>query len=280
MLKLTAPPVVNERIKKMATQIDKKTMQKALVGATMLATSPAWAKGSGAGTSEGGKSQLGVNHLTLEEFAGSNASVCANPDANTTKGSTNVIPNDLTVAVDPFKDNFIAVEFLVRDVLAQSQDNMLILVYSPLLSPTPQIPTPKSTNKLGIDLSGLEIVAIMDIPAQKLLAQGSSRLGAADPRPHNAVSFNFNFDTSVLPGFIRDNGKVYFQAALLSKSNFNAGRFDEMILSEVDTIGFVANNCAAGDNVMNGTGGDKGGSQLSDGGGQDQTEANPGTGGK
>lgn len=259
----------------MANQLDKKTMQKALVGATLLATSPAWAKGGGDGTSEGGKSQLGVNHLTLEEFAGNNASVCANPDANTTKGSTNFIPNDLTVAVDPFKNNFIAVEFLVRDVLAQSQDNVLFLVYSTHLSPTPQIPTPKSINKLGIDLSALEIVAIMDIPAQRLLAQGSSRLGSADPRPHSAVSFNFNFDTSVLPGFMDDNSKVYFQAALLSKSNFNAGRFDEMILSEVDTIGFVANNCAAGDNVNNGTGDGKGGSQVSDGGGHDQTPANP-----
>ncbi|WP_069472697.1 hypothetical protein [Candidatus Marithrix sp. Canyon 246] len=265
----------------MANQIDKKTMQKALVGATMLATSPAWAKGGGDGTSEGGKSQLGVNHLTLEEFAGNNASVCANPDANTTKGSTNTVPNDLTIAVDPFTHNFMAVEFLVRDVLAQGQDQMLFLVYSSQLSPTPQIPTPKSTNKLGIDLSGLEIVAIMDIPSQRLLTQGSSRLGAADPRPHSAVSFNFNFDTSVLPGFIRDNSKVYFQAALLSKSNYNAGRFDEMILSEVDTIGFVPNNCAAGDNVNHGSTDGKGGSQLSDGGGHDQTEAtNPNTGGK
>jgi hypothetical protein len=119
------------------------------------------------------------------------------------------------------------------------------------------MPTPQSINKLGVDLTALEIVAVMDIPAQRLLAQGSTRLGAADPRPHSAVSFSFNFDTSTLSRFIRENSKVYFQAALLSKSNFNAGRFSEMILSEVDTIGFVANNCAAGSNSI-GAGDDDG----------------------
>ena len=234
----------------MGSQIDKKTIQKALVGATMLATSPAWAKGSGAGTSEGGKNQLGVNHLSLDQFPGRNATVCADETANAGKGGTNVTPNDLTIAVDPFKDNFISVKFVVRDVIAHNQDYILYLVYSPILSPTPQIPTPKSTNKLGLDRSALEIVSVIDIPAQKLLPQGSTRLGAADPRPHSAVSFNFNFDTGTLPGFIRDNSKIYFQAALLSKSNFNAGRFSEMILSEVDTIGFVANNCSAGQQAV------------------------------
>lgn len=228
----------------MGSQVDKKTIQKALVGATMLATSPAWAKGSGAGTSEGGKNQLGVNHLSLDQFPARNATVCADETANTVKGGTNATPNDLTLAVDPFTDNFISVEFVVRDVVAHNQDYILYLVYSPTLSPSPQIPTPKSTNKLGLDTSALEIISVIDIPAQKLLAQGSTRLGAADPRPHSAVSFNFNFDTSTLPGFIRDNSKVYFQAALLSKRNFNAGNFSEMILSEVDTIGFVANNCS------------------------------------
>jgi hypothetical protein len=260
----------------MANQMNKKTMQKALMGATMLATSPAWAKG-GDGTSEGGKSQLGVNHLTLEEIPGSNATVCADPNADGGKSGTNTIPNDLTIAVNPFEDNFIGVEFLVRDVIPHNSDYMLYLVYSPQLSPSPQIPTPKSKNKLGIDVTGLEIVAIMDIPAQKLLAQGSSRLGAADPRPRSAVSFSFNFDTSTLPGFIRDNSKVYFQAAILSKSNFNAGNFSEMILSEVDTIGFVANECAAGDDKYHGTDG-KAGTQVSEGEGSIATDPNTTTG--
>ena len=234
----------------MGSQIKKKTMQNAVAGGLLIATSSAWAKGGGAGTSEGGKSQLGVNQLSLEEFPGRNATVCADPNDNAGKGGSNTIPNDIDIAVDPFKNNFIGVEFVVRDIIAHNTDYILYLVYSPQLSPTPQMPTPKSTNKLGIDLSGLEIVAVMDIPAQKLLAQSSSRLGAADPRPHSAVSFSFNFDTSTLPGFVRDNSKVYFQAALLSKSNFNAGNFSEMILSEVDTVGFVANNCAAGNNSV------------------------------
>jgi len=234
----------------MGSQTKKKTIQNAVASTLLIATSPAWAKGGGAGTSQGGKSQLGVNHLSLDEFPGRNATVCADPNDNAGKGGSNAIPNDLNIAVDPFADNFIGVEFVVRDIIAHNTDYVLYLAYSTQLSPTPQIPTPRSTNSLDLDLSSSEIVAIMDIPAQSLLAQGSTRLGAADPRPHSAVSFSFNFDTSILPGFVRDNAKVYFQAALLSKSNFNAGRFSEMILSEVDTIGFVANNCAAGNNSI------------------------------
>ncbi|WP_069472698.1 hypothetical protein [Candidatus Marithrix sp. Canyon 246] len=234
----------------MGSQNKKKTIQNTVAGGLLIATAPVFAKSGGAGATEGGKNQLGVNHLSLEQFPGRNATVCADETANTGKGGTNVTPNDLTIAVDPFEGNFISVEFVVRDVVAHNQDYILYLVYSPILSPTPQIPTPKSTNKLGLDRSALEIVSILDIPAQKLLPQGPTRLGAADPRPHSAVSFNFNFDTSTLPGFIRDNEKVYFQAALISKRNFNAGNFSEMILSEVDTIGFVANNCTAGQQTV------------------------------
>jgi hypothetical protein len=260
----------------MGSQIKQKTIQNTLASTLLIATSPAWAKGSGAGTSEGGKSQLGVNQLSLEEFPGRNATVCTDPNDNAGKGGNNAIPNDLDIAVDPFKDNFIGVEFLVRDIIAHNTDYILYLVYGPQLSPTPQIPTPKSINKLGIDLSALEIVAVMDIPAQRLLAQGSTRLGVADPRPHSAVSFSFNFDTSTLPGFVRDNAKVYFQAALLSKSNFNAGRFSEMILSEVDTIGFVANNCAAGSNSV--SAGDDDGLSKSGSIVPDNVQVQPGTG--
>lgn len=234
----------------MSNQIDKKTIQKALVGATMLATTPAWAKGSGQGATEGGKNQLGVNHLSLEEFPGRNAIVCADPNEISGKGGTNTTPNDMTVAVDPFGKQ-VALEFVVRDVLANNEDYVLILAYSPHISSSPQYPTPQSTNKLGIDVTRAEIIAIMDIPAQQMMPQGPTRLGAADPTPHSAVTFSINLDNNTLPQFVNQNEKAYFQAALLSRANYNSGNlFQYMILSEVDTIGFVKNQCAEGSSTV------------------------------
>jgi hypothetical protein len=236
----------------MANQTDKKTIQKALVGATMLATSPAWAKSDDGISAGGSKSQLGVNHLSLDEFPGNNATICAgySDDFDNNmfdKNRVNITPNNIAIVFDRVKeDNLIGIEFVVRDIVADNQDYILYLVYSTELSPTPQIRTPNSINKLGLDISALEIVGIMDIPAKKLLAQGSSSLGSADANPYSAVRFSFNFDNNTLPEFIRDNAKVYFQAALLTKSNFNAGNFSEMILSEVDTIEFTPFECQNG----------------------------------
>lgn len=226
--------------------INKKVVKKIAIGATLLATSPVWAKDDGGGLTTGGKSQLGVNHLSLEETPGQNAIVCASDENSNSKTGTNIVPNDITIAVDPFANAFIELQFTVRDVLAQDKDHVLILVYSPKTSPSPEIPTPRSINKLGLNLSALEILAIYQIPSQTMLPQGSTRLGAASPQPHSAVTFSVNLDTGVLPTYIRNNEKVYFQAALLSQENFDAGNFPEMILSEMDTLAFEQISCPDG----------------------------------
>ncbi|MCK5719447.1 MAG: hypothetical protein KAH84_05780 [Thiomargarita sp.] len=218
-------------------------LKKTLVGATLLATSPAWAKGGG-GMSEGGKSQLGVNHLSLEVTPGYACAVCADVKAvENGKTASNLLPNDLTVAVDPFATSYIELTFTVRDILAQNRNHVLFLVYSPRTSPSPQIPTPRSENKLELDLSALEILAIYSIPSQTMLAQRPTRLGAANPSPHSSVSFSVNLDTSILPIFMRNSEKAYLQAALMTTEAFDNGQYDEMILSELDTIGFVQNQC-------------------------------------
>lgn len=227
-------------------QLNAKILKKTIAGAGLLATTPVWAK-SGQGVPEGGKSQSGINTLSLEESPGQNVILCASNDDISTKTGNNITPNDMTVAVNPFDYSYFEVVFTVRDILAKDQDHVLFLVYSPRTSPSPQIPTPTSLNKLELDMAALEILAIYNIPAQQMMLQGSTRMGAANPAPRSAVSFAVNFDTAVLPTFIRDNEQIHLQAAFMKKSDYDAGAFDRLILSELDTIGFVEMSCPDGD---------------------------------
>jgi len=230
----------------MSNTTTKKAIKKALIGATVLASAPVFAASKGGGSTEG-KSQLGVNHLSLDMTPGRGVTACASDAQVATKTGSNLTPNELILAVNPFATSFIEVGFHVRDILASKDDHVLLLVYSPTTSPSPQIPTPKSENKLQLDVSALEILAMYNLPKQAMLAQAPTRLGAANPAPHSEVSFYVNLDTATLPVFMQNKEKAFLQAALLTKSAFEAGQYDRMILSELDTIGFVEMTCPAAD---------------------------------
>lgn len=229
----------------MSEKLNVKILKKTITGAGLLATMPVWAKsGQDVDVTEGGKNQSGINTLSLEESPGQNVILCAGNDKISTKTGNNIMPNDMDVAVNPFDHNYFEVIFTVRDILAKDQDHVLFLVYSPRTSPSPQIPTPASLNKLELDMSALEILAIYNVPAQQMVIQGSTRMGTANPAPRSAVSFSVNFDTTILPTFIKNNEKIYLQAAFMKKSDYDAGAFEHLILSEMDTIGFVEMSCS------------------------------------
>jgi hypothetical protein len=127
---------------------------------------------------------------------------------------------------------------------ASNQKRTLILAYSPQLSPSPQIPTPKSINKLELDLSSAEIVGIYNVSDFGMEVQPETRIGAGNPAPRVKWEFDINLDTSTVPTMIRSGeDTIYVQAALLPSDEFESGKFDNMILSEVDTIQFVPNEC-------------------------------------
>jgi hypothetical protein len=225
------------------SNVNKKAFaKKALTGAVLLATSPAWGKGTGGGDAVG-KSQLGVNHLSMEIAPGAYCTVCADKPALDGKTGSNIMPNTMSVTVDPFATRYIELVFQVRDILAQDQDHVLFLLYSPQKSPTPQIPTPKSLYGLELDLSAMEILAIYEICAQKMVSQPKTRLGQANPAPHSTVSFSVNLDTSILPTFMDGNEKVFLQAALVKKEDFDIQKYDNAILSDLDTLSFVPMTC-------------------------------------
>jgi len=223
-----------------------KINKKALMGAALLATAPTVkADGTGGGSTEGSKSQRGVNHLTLEEAPLENITLCV-PGKSMAglTGDFQYLPDRVAVVIPPFETNYVKLTFVVSHMTAVDYDRVLFLAYSQQLSPSEQIATPKSINKLELDISSLEIVGIYNVSSFGMEAQPATRIGTGNPAPRAKWEFDINLDTTEIPTIMNSgNDTIYMQAALLRKSDFEAGQFDGMILSELDTIQFVPNEC-------------------------------------
>jgi len=239
--------------------------KKPLIGATLLATASTAAKaGDGGGVSEGGKSQLGVNHLTLEELPSENIKICLPEGMSKTaeNGNFHFMPDSISVVIPPHETNTVKLGFVVSHMVSHEEDHVLILIYSQQKTPSPQIPTPKSLNKLELDLSSVQLVGLYNIPALNQEPQGETPIGQASPAPRSKMEFDVNLNTLSIPNLMRDGvNEIYLQAALLKKSDFASGQFDMMILSEVDTIRFEQNACPE-DHIVFGAENESGGKSL------------------
>ncbi len=239
--------------------------KKKFLGAALLATtSTVKAAGTGQGVSEGGKSQLGVNHLTLEELPSENIKICLPEGMSKTaeNGNFHFMPNSISVVIPPFESNTVKLGFVVSHMISHQDDHVLILIYSQKKTLEPQILTPKSLNKLGLDLDSMKIVGLYNIPALNMEPQAKTPIGLANPAPRSKIEFDVNLDTASIPNIMSDGvNEIYLQAALLKKSDFTSGTFDMMILSEVDTIRFEQNECPEG-HIVFGAESESGGKSL------------------
>jgi len=157
-------------------------------------------------------------------------------------GTCHVDGEGSILAVSPVEGD-VSLTVTVREIFAQDKDHVLLLLYSPQISPSPQISTPNSQNKLALDLSGMGIIAIYNIPAQKMLFQSPTDLGVVNSTPHTAITFRVNLDQGVLPTLIENDEPVHFQAALMPKADFYSDKYDTTILSELDSLKFVEQEC-------------------------------------
>lgn len=216
--------------------------KKALMGAALLATAPTVkADGTERSSAEESKSQRGITHLTLDEAPLENITVCVPGKSMTAiTGNFRYLPDKLAVVLNPFETDSVKMTFVVSHMTAMAYDRMLFLTYSQQLSAFPQIPTPKSINKLGLDLESLEIIGIYEVSSFGMTAQPGTRIWADNPAPRIKWEFDVKLNTlEILSMMNKGNDTIYVQAALMKKSDFEAEKWDSMILSEVDTIQFV-----------------------------------------
>lgn len=190
---------------------------------------------------------LGAKHLSLDEIPTQNVTVCVPPRQQATDQFTGLIPDTLWIAVDSSQRKTVKMSFMVSEMTATDEDRVLFLVYSPSTSPSPQIITTEEGPELGVNTNEFETLGYYQIPALSTKRQTPTKVGLADPNPTAKVTVNINFDQSKIDEMIR-RGKetIYVQAGLIRTTDLQAGLYENMILSEMDALIFVANECPAG----------------------------------
>jgi len=220
-----------------------KTLKTTVLSVTALAASSAWGKSGGFGDTG---PRLGVDFLTLDELPIQNATLCL-PANDATKEFGGLSADNPSIVVDSSKGDRIMVSFIVSEMTATDEDRLLFLVYSPRTTPSPGIPTTEDGPELGLALSELQILGFYHVPALGLAEQQKTKVGQAQATPTNKMTVNVNFEESKIDEMIR-RGKetIYIQAALIRTTDYQAGLLENMILSEMDSLTFVPNECPAG----------------------------------
>jgi hypothetical protein len=141
--------------------------------------------------------------------------------------------------------------FLVSDMTATDEDRFLFLVYSSRTTPSPQIITTDKGPSLGVEMSELEVLGTYHIPALSVEPQPETKVGQANPFPTSKMTVTVNFDQGKIDEMIRlGKETIYVQAALIRTSDLEKGLLENMILSEMDALTFVANECPAEETEM------------------------------
>jgi len=213
----------------MLNLLKNKTVKKNILG-VILISAPTLAKGT-EGDATDGKGLLGVNQLSLETTPNKEISTCADEAIN------NGMSNDLFIVFKPF--DRMELTFTVADIISNPKEQTLILAYSKSTSPSSQLITPRSHNEFMLDLASVEILAIYNIPSQVLKQQPKNLLGQAEPGLRSKVTFSVILDNLLLHKYMNNNPYAHLQAALLPTEDYVQGNFDNMILSEVETLKFV-----------------------------------------
>jgi hypothetical protein len=130
----------------------------------------------------------------------------------------------LSLSFNPNKKEVLRLQFTMLDIPVIEEKQLLLLLYSRCLSNKPKIKTTDSLHKLRLDTKDLEILGTYEIPPQKK----SGKLPA---------TFDIDLDTDKLKRQVEaGNDTFYFQGALIKESEFNSGKYDNMLLSSLEAI--------------------------------------------
>jgi hypothetical protein len=224
------------------------------VAAATLLTGTTVKASDGLGVSEGSTRQLGVNALSLNQIPLENTAICVNENSRASKtANLQDLTNEVSIVIPPFDNVTAKVRFLISEVHPDKQDRTLLLAYSKKLLPSPQLPTPISMNKLLLDGSYLDILGQYYIPATQLLSLEETSIGLANPSPKLNFGIDISLDTAKIAQlFSLGTEAIYMQAALIPSDDLDQGKFDNLILSEVDTVYFAKDKCLEGQVTFSG----------------------------
>jgi len=217
-----------------------KTLKASALSITALAASSVWGK-TPSGTTPG--KGLGIDYLALDEVPTKHVTVCES-SKNKDKEFTGLFSDQLWIAVDSSDRKTHRLSFVVSEMVATDEDRILFLVYSPRTSPSPYYPTTEYGPELGLEMTEYEVLGMYNIPALLRGQSPENKVGLAVSTPTSKMTVHFNFDASKIDNMIRNSKEtIHVQAALIRVSDLEAEKFENMILSEVDTLTFVANEC-------------------------------------
>jgi len=216
-----------------------KTLKASVLSVTALAASSAWGK-TPAGLTGGG---LGIDYLALDEVPTKHVTVCES-SKDEEKEFTGLFSDKLWISFDAADRQTYRVSFVISEMVATDEDRVLFLVYSSRTSPSPFYPTTEEGPTLGLEMTEMEVLGMYNIPALYRGQSPDNKLGLAIPTPASKMTVNFNFDANKLNTMIR-NGKetIHVQAALIKVSDLESEKFENMILSEMDSLTFISDDC-------------------------------------
>jgi hypothetical protein len=130
----------------------------------------------------------------------------------------------LSLSFNPHKKEAVRLQFTMLDIPTTQDKQLLVLLYSRCLSNKAQIKTTDSKHQLRLDTKDIEILATYEIPPQKK----SGKLPA---------TFDIDLETDKLKLQVEaGNDTFYFQGALINESDFNSGKYENMLLSSLEAI--------------------------------------------
>jgi hypothetical protein len=169
-----------------------------------------------------------ISSVTLDKASERKAQKCEVPKKVRPKRT-------LSAAFDPAKKQTVTVQFKMSKIPASQEKRVLALLYSRCSSKSPQIKTPQSKSRLKLDVRDIKPIGYYDVPAIQP-AKGNRASKAS-----TGMTVKVNFNTKHLAKAVRDgNDTIYLQAALLKKSDFEKGNYNNVILSPLETIQLTA----------------------------------------
>jgi len=224
-----------------------KTLKTTVLTATALAAGSVWGKTPISVDGSDGP-RLGRDYLALDEVATQDVITCLPPKENAGEEFTGIGPDQMWIVVDAVQSAKAKISFVVSDMVATDEDQILFLAASSNFLSGPAIQTDRNFDglpTLNLDMADLQILGtyqLRPLPIQASLQE--TDLGKADLKLASKVTISVNLDQDLLTAQLRQGRDTfYIQAAMISATDLAEDRLNKMILSEMDTLVFVDREC-------------------------------------